>query len=464
MGCFAFIMSLLSIHALLLFVWLIGSSGESFGSFLAIFWSIVIGVVLFSKWINKKVSFSELSIEDSDDGKGKAIYKLNNLHWTPTGSMQTSIRKYVAFRMHAHNIEDFDWLVKYITAFGYCPNGDIDNPYAEKRIILNGSEYNCRSVNPDYTVTEIYRIPYSDEEKDLVERIRFSKIEPKAKSLTEAMYMKIKTNQCEPTFENALDSIKQLKEENPQFFDLARKSSTLNNVEIVEDIEELEEIKVSPKENEEQVKAARILNQQNWEQINNTEDGRVQYCSRKQFAPNPDDFKWVVGYLSGIGTPENPKNPYSYVITNLGGVEYKSIKVNKYFEGTVIYKFGEIKDTTDEVSSLPQMVKLSLSKTKYLVEERFKKDPVVQYNLQLLKEKEAELKEKKEEYLKMRNWDNDDVMISLSESSTLDIEEYKEKIEDLKDEIEDLKDEIEELKNELEEIKEEIEAEIEDEE
>ena len=141
-------MSLLSIHALLLFVWLIGSSGESFGSFLAIFWSIVIGVFILFKWIGKKASFSELSIEDSDDGKGKAIYKLNNLHWTPTGSMQTSIRKYVAFRMHAHNIEDFDWLVKYITAFGYCPNGDIDNPYAEKRIMLNGSEYNCKSVNP----------------------------------------------------------------------------------------------------------------------------------------------------------------------------------------------------------------------------------------------------------------------------------------------------------------------------
>jgi hypothetical protein len=237
-----------------------------------------------------------------------------------------------------------------------CINKVVGGEYKiEKRIMLNGSEYNCRSVNPDYTVTEIYRIPYSDEEKDLVERIRFSIIEPKAKSLTEAMYMKIKTNPCEPTFENALDSIKQLKEENPQFFGLARKSSTLNNVEIVEDIEELEKI------------------------------------------------------------------------------------------------------------SLPPMVKLSLSQTKYLVEERFKKDPVVQYNLQLLKEKEAELKEKKEEYLKMRNWDNDDVMISLSASSTLDIEEYKEKIEDLKDEIEDLKDEIEELRNELEEIKEEIEAEVEDE-
>ena len=356
MGCLAFIMSLLSIHAVLLFGWLVGGGGESFGTFIAIFWSIVIGVCLFSKWINKKASFSELSIEDSDDGKGKAIYKLNNLHWTPTGSMQTSIRKYVAFRMHAHNIEDFDWLVKYITAFGYCPNGDIDNPYAEKRIMLNGSEYNCRSVNPDYTVTEIYRIPYSDEEKDLVKRIRFSKIEPKAKSLSEAMYMKIKTNPCEPTFENALDSIKQLKEENPQFFGNTTKPSTLNNIEIVEDIEELEEI------------------------------------------------------------------------------------------------------------SLPPRVKLSLSKTKYLVEERFKKDPVVQYNLQLLKEKEAELKEKKEEYLKIRNWDNDDVMISLSASSTLDIEEYKEKIEDLKDEIEELQDEIEELRNELEEIKEEIEAEVEDEE
>ena len=112
---------------------------------------------------------------------------------------------------------------------------------------------------------------------------------------------------------------------------------------------------------------------------------------------------------------------------------------------------------------LQPMVKLHLTRTKCLVEERFKKDPVVQYNLQLLKEKEAELKEKREEYLKMRNWDNDDVLISLSTSSIIDIEEYKEKIEELKDEIEELKDEIVELKEELEEIKEEIEEEIEDE-
>jgi predicted RNase H-like nuclease (RuvC/YqgF family) len=98
------------------------------------------------------------------------------------------------------------------------------------------------------------------------------------------------------------------------------------------------------------------------------------------------------------------------------------------------------------------------------VEERFKKDPVAQYNLQLLNEKKAELKEKKEEYLRMRNWDNDDILISPITSSTLDIEEYKEKIEDLKDEIEDLKDEIEEIRYELDEIRDSIEEEIEDEE
>jgi predicted transcriptional regulator len=138
--------------------------------------------------------------------------------------------------------------------------------------------------------------------------------------------------------------------------------------------------------------------------------------------------------------------------------------VNKYFEGTVIYRYEEPIGSHVDAATLTPMVKLSISKTKYLVEERFKKDPVAQYNLQLLSEKKAELKEKKEEYLKMRNWDNDDILISLSTSSTLDIDEYKEKIEDLKDEIEDLKDEIEEIKYELDEIRDSIEEEIEDEE
>ena len=215
---------------------------------------------------------------------------------------------------------------------------------------------------------------------------------------------------------------------------------------------------------EDKQRAIEILNSQLWEKLSLLDKGRIQHVCRKEFAANQTDFEWVVGYLSEIGTPENPKSPYSYMISNIDGIEYKSIKVNKYFEGTVIYRYEEPIGSHEDTAALPPMLKLRSSKTKYLVEERFKKDPVAQYNLQLLIEKKAELKEKKEEYLKMRNWDNDDILISLSTSSTLDIEEYKEKIEDLKDEIEDLKDEIEEIRYELDEIRDSIEEEIEDEE
>ena len=241
-------------------------------------------------------------------------------------------------------------------------------------------------------------------------------------------------------------------------------SAATNKVAIKPTIERSQKTIPSSFTNEDKERAIRILNTLRWEKLDILYKGRVQYVCRKEDARNPDAFKWVVGYLSGIGTPENPKNPYSYVITNLGGVEYKSIKVNKYFEGTVIYRYEEPIGSHEDTAALTPMLKLRSSKTKYLVEERFKKDPVAQYNLQLLSEKKAELKEKKEEYLKMRNWDNDDILISLSTSSTLDIEEYKEKIEDLKDEIEDLKDEIEEIRYELDEIRDSIEEEIEDEE
>ena len=87
-------------------------------------------------------------------------------------------------------------------------------------------------------------------------------------------------------------------------------------------------------------KAVDILNIQQWAKLKVLDKGRVQYVCRKENAPNKDDFKWVVGYLSGSGTPENPKNPHTYVVTELEGVEYKSIKVNKFFEGAVIYKMG----------------------------------------------------------------------------------------------------------------------------
>ena len=95
-------------------------------------------------------------------------------------------------------------------------------------------------------------------------------------------------------------------------------------------------------------KAIKILNSQKWEKLSKLDKGRVQYACTKQFSPNPDDFKWVVEYLSGRGTPENPKNPHSYVYTEVDGVEYKSIKVNKFFEGTIIYKMGDAVNTSSK--------------------------------------------------------------------------------------------------------------------
>ena len=169
-------------------------------------------------------------------------------------------------------------------------------------------------------------------------------------------------------------------------------------------------------------------------------------------------------YLSGLGTPENPKNPHSYVITKLDGIEYKSIKVNKYFEGTVIYKIGEIAEVKDEMQMLEPTEKLRLSMKKIKLETRFKNHPVAQQNMQLINERKIELKQKKEEYLKLRNRNEDEVFISLYSSGLINIEEYEQQLEDLKDKIEDLKDEIEELKYEIDEIREEIEDEIEDEE
>ena len=116
------------------------------------------------------------------------------------------------------------------------------------------------------------------------------------------------------------------------------------------------------------------------------------------------------------------------------------------------------------LSMLELMVKLSLSIKKAKVETRFKSDTVVQLNMQLINEKRAELKQKKQEYIKLRNRNEDETFISLYSSGLTDIEEYEQQLEDLKDEIEELKDEIEELKYEIDEIKEEIEDEIEDEE
>ena len=194
--------------------------------------------------------------------------------------------------------------------------------------------------------------------------------------------------------------------------------------------------------------------------------GRVQYVCRKENAPNKDDFKWVVGYLSGMGTPENPKNPHTYVVTELDGVEYKSIKVNKFFEGTVIYKMGETASISSEVfreSVCNPDEKLIRSKFSYLVENRLKEDSVFQYNLQLIEDYKREIKEKIEEYNSLKSQKDDETLISLSVTGMVDFEELDEQLDDLREEIEDLKADIKDLNEENNQIREDLEEEIEDE-
>ena len=191
------------------------------------------------------------------------------------------------------------------------------------------------------------------------------------------------------------------------------------------------------------------MEMQKWVELSSLDKGRIMYACRKEDSPNPDDFKWVVGYLSGRGTLENPKNPHTYVYTEVDGVEYKSIKVNKFFEGTIIYKMGDA-------------VSLECSKIDQSVEKRMKEDPVVQYNLEMIEEYKQELKEKIKEYNRLKAQKEDETLISLSTTGMVDFDELDEQLDELREEIEDLKADIEDLKEENDEIREDLEDDISD--
>lgn len=286
------------------------SDVEGILTFIGVFWVVFIcGCLIYG--YNKsakenKENLNDLQISSYKDGVDKALSIINKLQWTPTGSMQSRERRYITFRFSQNDINDFDWLVKYISHSGchadfldpdykydkYVAQEIVNNPHALMAASIGDSLFKCRKVNSDFTVTEIYRIPKSEEERKLIEASRFSNVAPKTKSLADAMYMHMKTNPIEPTFESALDSLTKFAENNKNSFGDTPKSSKLNQTGIVEDIQE--EVAVSQIMNDEQKDAIRILDEQNWEQINNAPDGRMQYCSRKQFAPDSDDFKWVV--------------------------------------------------------------------------------------------------------------------------------------------------------------------------
>ena len=400
---------------------------EGILNFIGIFWIVfIVGCVIYAlrkSAKEKEENLDDLQIASFKEGEAKALSIIEKLKWTPTGSMQSREKRYVTFRYSQNDINDFDWLVKYISYSGYHDN---DNPYTTMAATIGDSLFKCTKVNADYTTNEIYRFPKSDAENRKIVEGRYAQY-----TLTE--------------IKEKAEEVKTIEEQETILLEADNSNNESSNLH-------------------DEQRAIDILNMQLWEKLNILNKGRVQYVCRKEHAPNPDEFKWVVGYLSGTGTPENPKNPHSYVITKLDGIEYKSIKVNKYFEGTVIYKIGEIAEVKDEMQVLEPTEKLRLSMKKIKLETRFKNHPVAQQNMQLINERKVELKQKKEEYLKLRNRNEDEVFISLYSSGLINIEEYEQQLEDLKDEIEDLKDEIEELKYEIDEIREEIEDEIEDEE
>ena len=307
---------------------------EGILTFIGMFWVVLIIYAISESVQETEERLGDLQIASFKDGEAKALSIIEKLKWTPTGSMQSREKRYVTFRYSQNNIDDFDWLVKYISHSGYHDN---DNPYATMTATIGDSLFKCTKVNADYTINEIYRLPKNNTENRKIVEGRYAK------------YKELNSNKCSGTQDTIL-------------LDADNSTNTTSD-------------------QQDKQRAIDILNMQLWEKLNILDKGRVQYACRKEHAPNPDDFKWVVGYLSGIGTPENPKNPHTYVITKLDGVEYKSIKVNKYFEGTVIYKMGETANQIDDLSMLEPMVKLSLSIKKAKAETRFKSDPVVQLNM-----------------------------------------------------------------------------------
>lgn len=156
-------------------------------TFIGIFWAVFIAgciIYAFKKSAKEEEEkLDDLKIASFKDGEAKALSIIEKLKWTPAGSMQSREKRYVTFRYFQNNIDDFDWLVKYISHSG-ChadfldPNyghneyiaQEIENPYATMAKTIGESLFKCRKVNSDYTTTEIYRIPKNDmENRKIVE-------------------------------------------------------------------------------------------------------------------------------------------------------------------------------------------------------------------------------------------------------------------------------------------------------
>ena len=126
---------------------------ESIVTFIIGFWIIAIALFILIKRFNKKRTFKNLNIDSYSEGDAKAYEILDKLEWT---NVNTS--HFVAFKFNCTNSEDFDWVVKYISATGKYLNGDKDNSYAEMGIFIGDHLYKCHKYNMHYSVTEIYKL------------------------------------------------------------------------------------------------------------------------------------------------------------------------------------------------------------------------------------------------------------------------------------------------------------------
>ena len=130
---------------------------EGIVTFIIGFWIIAIAFFILIKRFNKKRTFKNLNIDSYSEGDAKAYEILDKLEWT---NVNTS--HFVAFRFNCTNSEDFDWIVKYISATGKYLNNDRNNPYAEMGIFIGNYMYKCIKTNGHYPVNEIYKLPINE--------------------------------------------------------------------------------------------------------------------------------------------------------------------------------------------------------------------------------------------------------------------------------------------------------------
>lgn len=101
---------------------------EGIAIFIGLFWIIAIALLALLRRFDKKTTFKNLEIESYSEGDKRTREILRNFEWTPVNSILSNVPRHISFRLNCSNVEDFDWVVKYISATGKYLNGDKDNP------------------------------------------------------------------------------------------------------------------------------------------------------------------------------------------------------------------------------------------------------------------------------------------------------------------------------------------------